>query len=220
MKILGIDEAGRGPVVGPLVICGACFEEGQASELKKLGVKDSKLVTPAKRKGLFQKIIDLSVSHKLEIVSAQEIDSRASVSLNLNELEALKAAQIIDELKPDVVFVDSPTSPDATKFEKMIRKHLKNQEVDIHAEWKADFNHPECSAASILAKVTRDEEIEKIKKEVGEDFGSGYAADPITIEFVKAHWENTLAKYIRKSWGTIKQLEKAKGQKTLDGFER
>jgi len=219
MKILGIDEAGRGPVIGPLVICGAMFEEEKVPELKKLGVKDSKLLSPARRKSLFQKIIDISSGYKLEIVSAQEIDSRASIGLNLNQLEALKAAQIIDELKPDVVFVDSPTSPDQNKFEEMIRRHLKNQNVDIHAEWKADLNHPEASAASILAKVTRDEEIEKIKKEIGEDFGSGYSADPITIKFVKEHWENSLAKYIRKSWGTIKELEKLKGQKKLEGFD-
>jgi len=118
MKICGIDEAGRGPVVGPLVICGACFEDVDVPELAKLNVKDSKLLTPTRRKHLFQKIIDLSSGYVIKIVPAEEIDSRAAVGLNLNELEALKIAHIIDELKPDVVYVDSPTSPDPNKFEK------------------------------------------------------------------------------------------------------
>lgn len=105
------------------------------------------------------------------------------------------------------------------KFAAMIKKNLIHQYVKIISEHKADVKYPIVSAASILAKVVRDQEIEIIKKEIGVDFGSGYAADPITIKFVKAHWENKLAQYIRKSWGTIRELEKMKGQKLLMEFD-
>lgn len=182
-------------------------------------MRDSKQLTPKRRQSFFKKIIEISAGHKIISIHAQEIDSRASVGLNINELEALKVAHILDELNPDVAYIDSPTSPDPKKFEKMIRKNLKNQNIDIHCEWKCDSNHIECSAASILAKVTRDVEVDKIRKAIGMDFGSGYPADPITMKFVKEHWENRLSKYIRHSWGTIKDLEKMKGQKTLGEFD-
>jgi len=216
--IAGCDESGRGPVLGPLVISCVSVDECKLCELEKMGVKDSKLLTPKQREKLYDRIIKLAHSYKIVVISAQEIDSRASVGLNLNQLEALKIAQLIDEIKPDVIYVDSPTSPDQNKFEHMIRKHLKC-ECDIHAGWKADLHHRIVGASSILSKVTRDREVEKIRKEVGMDFGSGYPADPITMKFVKEHWENSLSKYIRHSWGTIKDLKKAKGQQKLASFD-
>ena len=220
MKICGIDEARRGPVIGPMVISGILIDESKVPELKKIGVKDSKLLTPKQRESLFKKIIDIVDDYKMIIVTAQELDSRSEVGLNINQLEALKCAEIIKALKPDLVYVDSPTSPKASKFAEMISANLpKDFHVDIIAEHKADLNHVEVGAASILSKVTGDAEVEKIRKEIGMDFGSGYPADPITKKFVKEHWENKLAKYIRHSWGTIKELEKLKSQKTLEGFE-
>ncbi len=219
MKICGVDEAGRGPVIGPLVICAYCIDEKELPELKKLNVKDSKLLTPKQRNSFYSKLKKLSKDFKLAVISAQEIDSRNAVGTNLNQLEALKIAELLDDLCPDVVYVDSPTSPKADKFAEMILKTSVHKHIKIVAEHKADSKYPICSAASIIAKVDRDDEIEMIKKEIGLDFGSGYPADPITKRFVKEHWENSLSQYIRKSWGTIKELEKLKGQKTLTEFE-
>ena len=220
MKICGIDEAGRGPVIGPLVIAAYCIEEEKHGELQKLGLKDSKLLSPRQRDAFFKKLTKFSEDYSIKIIPAKEIDSRSDVGLNINELEALKVAELIDELAPDFVYVDSPTSPDGKVFEKMIRKNLAHQSVKIASEHKADARYAIVSAASILAKVTRDEEVAEIKKEVKTDFGSGYPADPITKEFLKRNWENPIiTPYIRKSWGTIKQLEKLKGQKTLGEFE-
>ena len=217
MKICGIDEARRGPVIGPMVISGILIDEKKVPELKKIGVKDSKLLTPKQRENLFGKILKIVDDSKIIIISAQEIDSRAAVGLNINQLEALKCAEIIKALKPDIVYVDSPTSPRASKFAELISAHLpKDMHVDIIAEHKADLNHLETAASSIISKVTGDKEVEKIRKEMGMDFGSGYPADPITMRFVKEHWENSLSKYIRHSWGTIKELEKLKNQTKLD----
>ena len=162
----------------------------------------------------------MSKDYKISVISAKEIDSRSSVGLNINQLEALKVAELIDATAPDIVYVDSPTSPDGKKFEQMIRKDLIHKTVKIVSEHKADAKYPTCSAASIISKVTRDEEVDAIQKELGIDFGSGYPADPITKEFLKENWENpAVQEYIRKSWGTIKDLEKLKGQKTLAQFE-
>ena len=219
MKICGVDEAGRGPVIGPLVICAYCIDEKDLPKLEKLKVKDSKLLTAKQREQLYPKLKKLSKDFKLAVISAKEIDSRNAVGTNLNQLEALKIAELLDDLCPDVVYVDSPTSPKAEKFAEMILKTSIHKNIKIIAEHKADVKYPVVSAASIIAKVDRDEEIELIKKEIGLDFGSGYPADPITMGFVRAHWENALSQYIRKSWGTIKELQKAKNQKTLTEFE-
>ncbi|MEM2874157.1 MAG: ribonuclease HII [Candidatus Nanoarchaeia archaeon] len=220
MKVCGIDEAGRGCVIGPLVIAAYCIDEDQLAKLEKLKIKESKQLSPRQRQIAFKKLMRLSKNYKISVISAQEIDSRANVGLNINQLEALKISELIDELAPDIVYIDSPTSPDSKQFEIMIRKNLAHQYAKIISEHKADTKFPIVAAASILAKVTRDEEIEIIKKEIGINFGSGYPADPLTINFLKKNWENpSIAKYIRKSWGTIKELEKLKGQKTLAMFE-
>jgi len=220
MLICGIDEAGRGPVIGPLVLAGVCIEEEKIAELEKLGVKDSKLILPSKRKELFDKIISLAKSYKIIKVEAQEIDSRSNVGLNINLLEALKCAEIVDALRPEIAYVDSPTSPRASKFSELICAKLKNKHVKVISEHKADTKHLVVGAASILAKVTRDDEIEKIKKQVGFNFGSGYPSDERTMKFLEEHWETTLANYIRKSWGTIKELKKKKYQVTLEVFDQ
>lgn len=201
------------------MLAGVCIEEEKIAELEKLDVRDSKLLTLNRRKQLFQKIIDLAKKYKIIKVEAQEIDSRAAVGLNLNQLEALKCADIINTLKPDIVYVDSPISPRAARFADLIRANLKNKRIKIVAEHQADEKYLVVGAASILAKVTRDEEIEKIKKETGIQFGSGYPSDERTMKFLEEHWEDKLAKYIRKSWGTIKELKKKKYQTTLEAFD-
>lgn len=217
MIICGVDEAGRGPVIGPLVIAAVCFDESKLGQLAKLKVRDSKILSSRRRTELANKIKKIAKAFEIVTISAQEIDSRAAVGLNLNQLEALKISEIINKLKPDIVYIDSPTSPRPTKFAELIRAHLE-RDAQLIAKHKADEKYPVVAAASILAKITRDREISRIKEEVGFDFGSGYPSDKRTMAFLKEHWENELAKYIRKSWGTIKELRKKKFQRTLDGF--
>jgi len=95
-------------------------------------------------------------------------------------------------------------------------KLLDNKKVDAVIEHKADLNYVESAAASILAKVTRESEIEKIKKKTG-DFGSGYLTDPKTIEFFK----EKAAKYpgiFRKTWAPYKKMLHMKNQKSMNDF--
>ena len=220
MILCGLDEAGKGCVIGPLVIAGACFEEKDLDKLKKMGVKDSKLLSVAQRERFFDKIIKLAKSHKIVIVDNKEIDSRSTVGLNLNELEALKIANIIEELMPEKAIVDSP-HPIAEKFEGIVLNFIKPENVGkfkLVAEHKADFKYIECAAASILAKVTRDREIEKIKEKVGIDFGSGYSSDERTIEALEKHYEGKLSEFIRKSWATYKTMKKRGEQTSLGEF--
>jgi ribonuclease HII len=203
MNISGYDESGRGPVLGPMVLCGAMIDSEKTGELKKLGVKDSKLLTPQTRKKL-AKILPNHVQYHLIIVPPNEIDAAVnSTETNLNWLEADKYIEAIKALKPDKAIIDCP-SPNIPAFTAYIKNRLE-LETEIVAEHKADLNHLIVGAASILAKVRRDAEIEKIKQEIGIDFGSGYPTDPKTKKFLAEKWD-TYPHIFRNSWAPYKKL--------------
>ncbi|MDD5331542.1 MAG: ribonuclease HII [Candidatus Nanoarchaeia archaeon] len=215
MKVVGIDEAGRGPVIGPLVIVGSMIEESKMDKLKELGVKDSKLITPKKRQILYKKILELTENHIL-IIEPKEIDEvLESDTLNLNWLEAIKSAEIINVLKPEKAILDCP-SPNIKAYEDYVRKHLIDKATPLHCEHKADVNHVIVGAASILAKVTRDNIIEELKKKYG-DFGPGYSSNPITQKYVEANFEKH-PEIFRRTWATWKNHDNKKNQKNLDEF--
>ncbi|MFH1916598.1 MAG: ribonuclease HII [Nanoarchaeota archaeon] len=218
MAILaGVEEAGRGPIIGPMVMCICTIEESEEFELKALGVKDSKLLTPEQRERLFLLIKSMTKS-KIVIIPPKEIDAAVeSKTMNLNWLEAKTTAKLIASLKPDKAILDCPSN-NIKAYTDYVRKGLpeKQKKMEIISEHKADVNHPIVSAASILAKVTRDKEIEKIQKTYKVEFGSGYPSDPRTIAFVKENWN--LYPFFRKSWETYKKVAMEKTQKKLGEF--
>lgn len=212
----GIDEAGRGPVIGPLVICGVMANAVDEHLLYSIGVKDSKELTPKQRDVLSEKIKKIIKKYKVIIVSPKEIDDVLShKKLNLNWLEALKTAEIINKLKPDKAILDCP-SPNINAYKKYLEKYLKKK-TELIVSHKADQLYPIVSAASIIAKVIRDNEIEKIKKKYNIEFGSGYPSDPLTVEFLKGNYKK-YPKIFRKNWASYKELLKKKGQKSLVDF--
>ena len=196
---------------------GLIIEEKNLHKLEELKVKDSKLLTPKQREHLFDKILKVVKNKIITIIHPKEIDETLeSDSLNLNWLEAIKTAEMINKLKPDKAILDCP-SPNITAYREYVRKHLENKNIEIIAEHKADVNFPIVSAASIIAKVTRDREIEKIKKEIGIEFGSGYPSDPRTQKFLKENYNN-YPNIFRKTWMSYKRLKQVKKQKNLTDF--
>ena len=215
MAILcGIDEAGKGPLIGPLVICAFCIPEEKEEELKKMGVKDSKLLTPLQRRKLAEQL--RSFKHKMIVLSPQEIDEAIleDNGLNLNWLEALKAVELIDELKPDSAVMDCP-SPNIKAYKAYIVERLTHT-TDLLCAHHADADHPVVGAASILAKEKREEEVRKLKQKYG-DFGSGYMADPKTKMFLQENWDK-YPEIFRKSWEPYKKIAKEKGQSKLGEY--
>ncbi len=137
--------------------------------------------------------------------------------MNLNWLEAHKIAQIVNELQPDKVILDCP-SPNIKKFTSYLRELIDDQKVEIIAEHKADVNYPIVSAASILAKVKREEEVATIEKRTGQSIGTGYAANPICQKFLKENSEK-YPDIFRKSWQTWNNHKKSQAQKKLVEFD-
>ena len=219
--ILGCDEAGRGPVVGSLMIAGVMIEESKLESLKKLGVKDSKLLAHPKRIKLAEEIRRLVDDYKIIVIPPKEIDEAVlseSKNMNLNWLEAHKIAQIVNELGPDKVYLDCP-SPNIKKFTSYLRELIDDQKIDIIAEHKADVTYPIVSAASILAKVKREEEVASIEQMAGQSIGSGYSSNQVCQKFLKENWDK-YPDIFRKSWVTWQDHKLAKAQKALSEFDK
>jgi ribonuclease HII len=218
MIVAGIDEAGRGPVIGPLVLAGVSFDENSINELEKIGVKDSKLLTQKSRERLFEKILKLSKKRKIIIISPEEIDLYVNQN-KLNELEAIKMVEIINYLNPDKVIIDCPSN-NKKKFEDFLRERVIKKNIEFLVEHKADLKFKVVGAASIIAKVVREREIEKIKRKYKINFGSGYPSDPLTNQFLKNNFNDSRLKDVfRKSWRTYSNLKKKEAkQKSISEF--
>jgi ribonuclease HII len=213
--VAGVDDAGRGPVIGPMVLAGVSIDEKDLSKLRKLGVKDSKLLSPMQREDMYDYIIEIVKSYEVLVISPAEIDAALEdKNTNLNWLESKGFAKLINWLDPDRVVVDCP-SPNIKAYSEHLRKHLK-VEVHVKCEHKADFNHAVVAAASILAKVSRDREVAKLREKYG-DFGSGYPADPRTKEFLAENWDKC-PEIFRRSWASYKKYSGGNKQAKLGDF--
>lgn len=212
--IVGVDEAGRGCIMGPMVIGFAAIEQSEEHTLRKIGVRDSKRLTAQKREELFPQVQKMCKCRHAEI-SAHELTLLMD-KYSLNEIEAIKIAEMINGAnypKGTLIYVDSPDNI-PTNFAKRIEKYLRVR-YKIISQNKAEDLHLVVAAASIIAKVARDEKIERIKKEIGYDFNSGYTSDPQTIKFLQAHMnDGKVHKYLRHKWGTLENLK----QKKLSDF--
>ncbi len=201
MKILGIDEAGRGSVLGPLVVSGVALQQDRLKYLERLGLKDSKKISPNRRIALSRKINRIADCHTVHI-TAKDIDLLRSRDVNLNEIEKIAINRIIKESNPTTCFIDSmDVKPERLKRE----LETMHPDVKVLAEHKADDRYPIVSAASIIAKVERDRAIQEIKKKY-KDIGSGYPSDPKTIQFLKTIPPGELPDFIRRSWATVERI--------------
>jgi len=217
--IAGVDDAGRGAVIGPLVVAGILVDEKGLEKIEALGVRDSKTLTPKRREHLAAEILKIVKAYHIVRLSPRDIDHVVETGKKLhrlNRLEAKAMAKVISHLKPDIAYIDaSDVLPE--RFSRHIDEELAFK-VEIISEHKADKTYPVVSAASIIAKVERDRAISDLRKKYGE-IGSGYASDRRTIEFLKK-WIKTHDDYpgfVRRSWAPAKRLKAAynKAQKKL-----
>ena len=212
--IVGVDEAGRGPVMGPLVVAGVAIESDVP--LRQLNCRDSKKLSPERREALAPEIEKVAQFH-LIVIPAERIDvMRAEMSLN--DFEAKLFAEVIEKLHPETAYVDA-ADVDEIEFKRSVRRELAF-DVEIVSQHNADELFPVVSAASILAKVCRDREMRQIEGALGRTIGSGYASDSDTIAFLEA-WigeHGSLPPHTRASWDTARRLLAASKNHKLDDF--
>jgi len=217
--ICGVDEAGRGSVVGPLVVAGVTFENDL--KLKEDNVHDSKKIAPKRREILCKKIKVTAVNYEIKLISASDIDHMRK-TMTLNEIELNAFSEIIEKLIPDICYVDAADVNDE-RFGRNILTRLSFK-PEIISKHKADDIYPVVGAASILAKTKRDEEVQmmsqEFEKKLDIPLGSGYPADPFTKKFLRK-WVKKFGKFpphTRHSWKTSQNLLKESKIKKLDDF--
>ncbi|MFW6117571.1 MAG: ribonuclease HII [Thermoproteota archaeon] len=221
MLVAGVDDAGRGCVIGPLVIAGVMMEEECIPQLAQLGVKDSKLLSPKRRQTLATEIKRLATKYRVWKLPPKDIDvvvERGKRLHKLNRLEAQTMAKVIELLKPEVAYVDA-SDVSEERFKRHIMECLPFG-VGIISEHKADSRYLIVSAASIVAKVERDKVIEGLKEEYGE-LGCGYPTDPATISFLRRCLEDhgKFPSIVRKSWKTAKREKEERWSRQKSLFE-
>jgi ribonuclease HII len=207
MRVAGVDEAGRGCVIGPLVIAGVLFDEKKIPILREIGVKDSKRLSAKKRRGLVEKIKELAIDYKVIEIQPRVIDKvvfRGKPLRRLNYLETMIMAKVIRKLNPDLAHVDPPDVNPQRCIEQI--QSVVNFKIKIICEPKADEKYPSTSAASIVAKVTRDQRILELREKFG-DFNSGYTSDKKTQKFIENYFSENkeCPDYIRASWETVQR---------------
>lgn len=234
--IAGGDEAGRGAVLGPLVVSLVSINEGKAKKLSEIGVRDSKMLSRKRREFLFDDIYSLAEDVRTYAITPEEINNAMRSNISINELEAIHFARLIDESEanPKKIYLDSPdVIPEkfGIRVSLISKKPLKVNGVNgvrrrekgsgggnaakavakIIAEHKADVKYPIVSAASIIAKVTRDRAIEELEESLGFELGSGYPSDKTTIDMIRRNLDNErLLKHVRAEWKTLKLIRQLK----------
>lgn len=192
-----------------MVVAGVSVDKDSVKKLKKMGVRDSKKLSPKQREALFVEILEICRRVATVQIRPDEIDAVVRTGKKyrkLNYLEAIYFARVVDELGAREVVVDaSDSSP--KRFQTVISENVRRR-CAVFAAHKADRDYPVVSAASIIAKVERDRAVEKLKRRLG-DFGSGYPSDPVTRAFFR-DWMRRgepLPEDVRKSWKTWENLQ-------------
>jgi ribonuclease HII len=211
--ICGVDEAGKGSVLGPMVIAAVGISSDDI--LKGIRVKDSKLLCAKERERLY-KIIKKKCQVATVRLDAQQIDIMRR-DMTLNEAVARSHAKVIVKLAPDYAYLDA-CDVNTFRYAEMVKNHLLLP-CEIISEHHADEKFPVVSAASIIAKVTRDRVIATLAKKYG-TIGSGYPSDPVTIRFLNSYIDehHVPPPIARKSWKTVSAILSRKSQRSLDDF--
>ena len=213
--VVGLDEAGRGSWIGPLVVGAVAVGEDQVGELAALGAADSKSLSPARREAVYARLEPFARCASVELMPA-EID-RYVRRHGLNELEARAFADLARPFAPARVRADA-CDVNPSRFARTIER-LAGVGVSVRAQHRADADDPLVGAASIVAKVRRDRAVRHLAEELGADIGSGYPSDPTTVAFVRAFTRSHRAAppWLRRSWATTRRVLGARAARTLDG---
>lgn len=198
--VLGLDEAGRGAVLGPLVVAGVAIEEGKEKVLWDLGARDSKSLARPKRKKILRTLWQEDLRGRVVVIPPAEIDQG-----NLTVLELQAMAGLIRWGRPEKVVLDPPVGPKAiSRFCWALSQETGLPKEALSAFPKADKKNPVVAAASILAKVVRDGYMEVLRQKFG-DVGWGYPGEEKVQKFIERWFREheELPPICRKRWRSV-----------------
>ena len=208
----GVDEAGRGPVLGPLVVAACAVPDADLPLLVEAGVRDSKLLIATKRTALAAWFSDQKEARGWRsctvVIDAEAVD-HALADDGLNWLEVRGFARAINGLglSRDVHLVADACDVNAQRFTHRITDRLNGwpwPNAVMESEHKADSNHPVVAMASILAKHRRDQAMAAMADRVGYPIGSGYPSDPAAMAALeRLIGPEHIDPDVRWSWATV-----------------
>ena len=216
----GVDEAGRGPVIGPLVVGAVAVPQTDVALLIEHGIRDSKDLTHAKRLQMaawfHEQASERGWLHEIVVCTPPRIDA-AVVNNGLNLLEVELFAEALNPFKSKVdggvQILNDACDVNPERFTDRIAARLSNWPWDrssMTSEHKADTNHAIVGMASILAKVSRDEAISQLTENLGFSIGSGYPSDPNTKAALPKLLKGEVPHVdLRWSWQTVHRAWKA-----------
>ncbi len=207
--ICGVDEAGKGSVLGPMVVAAVGCQ--RVDDLADLPIRDSKALRPRQREALYD-LLTRKFSIAIASIDAPGIDEARS-RMSMNTCVAELHADVIRRLRPDCAYVDA-CDVNADRYGRTVAA-LLDFPCDVVAEHRADARCIIVGAASIVAKVTRDRAIEELEERYGK-IGSGYPSDPATVEFLRGYIRDhgTPPPCARRTWKTVANLS----QRTILDF--
>jgi ribonuclease HII len=214
--VVGIDEAGRGSWLGPLVVAAFAVPVRRLHDVLGAGARDSKRLTPPAREEVYARLERLGACRSIAL-APRTID-RSVARGELNLLEARAFARLLRMLSPHLAYLDA-CDVDAERFGRTVGA-LAGGTARIIARHKADRDIPLVGAASVVAKVRRDRAIAGLATRLGSSIGSGYPSDERTIEFVRRTVRpgDPPPAWLRSSWSTTKRIIVPRPGPTLDGF--
>ena len=201
--IAGVDEAGRGPVIGPMVLAIVGLAPQDLADLRSAGVRDSKRLTRSRREALMDRIVQRARFWDAFFFLPAAMDRASLTALTVDVLVTW-----IDRYRPGVVLVDALTTPAAIPaLVGSIRQRLPDWTGRLRM-WPAAERHPAVAAASVVAKVLRDEAVRWLRERYG-DFGWGYPSEVRTRRFLEA-WYHRYGRWpvwVRTKWRTCREIE-------------
>lgn len=216
--LAGIDEAGRGCVIGPLVVAMAGVEDKMISLLIEAGVKDSKMLSPRKRLTVASNIRKISNVIEVRRICAKRIDKLRKEGVSLNEIEAMLIGSILNKHRHGTFYVDS-VDRNCERFKNIILEYASDFKGELIVRNHLDESNPIVSAASIIAKVERDKAVEKMLRKAELPKCSGYPGDFKTIRVIEQILNSGCGKgLIRTSWNTVHRIGRRLNQETLSKF--
>lgn len=211
---MGVDEAGRGSWIGPLVVGAVAVHASDLERVRESGACDSKALSPARREEVYAKLEAFARIASVEL-APPEID-RFVRHGKLNELEARAFGEVVRPFGPARVTVDA-CDTNAARFGLRVAWHAGDG-FRVESRHRADEEDPLVGAASIVAKVRRDRAVRRLAQELGTDIGSGYPSDATTVEFVRrvARRGRRLPPWLRASWATTERVLGPRPTRTLE----
>ncbi len=217
MIIIGVDEAGRGSVVGPMVMGLAGVKD--LKKLENLDIRDSKEMSKEEREKVFEDLIKVLDYYDYVIIEAKVINDMMSKNINLTNIELKFLKELLEKIEDDFELYLDSFSINKEKIRQIIENFGIKNLRKIIVDFDADKKYKITSAASIIAKVIRDREIRKLEEELNIPIGSGYPHDERTRKFIEYALRNRkYLEYIRKEWQTVDKIREELFQTKLTQF--